>query len=419
MLVVQWIEHLVAVQAVGGSIPLEHTMFKYFKSYASHFFSLLIAGNKNYATWKEKNYKLFSVTIKDGKIARELEVECEKKGGFLTYGEYLLIDQFGKNGYHATHPNTHGTTQTHLYWPKALIRLCQTQNLKNVIEVGPGDGRLAVELMKCAKNQAFPLIWNGIEVNSFLCKKIREAIKKNNLQNYFGTLSETLNPTQIKSPALYIFSYSLDSMPPEIFINTSDSLSFANTLLGISVKKGVLEEIVLTSRQLKRKGATLQNGIYKNKTGIIFNLRDIKLHPMQRLYFSVHAFSLLREYVEKAKKGSVFIVIDEFRFFTTSLRVNHLFLPRDLHTHSRECEDVGKLYKESGKNLFYFTTYFHTFLHILQQLGFEGIKYDSDQKLSKTITNERFFGSPKVPLCYALITPPKTKEPQKTIKIHI
>ena len=35
MLVVQWIEHLVAVQAVGGSIPLEHTQKERSHSWSS------------------------------------------------------------------------------------------------------------------------------------------------------------------------------------------------------------------------------------------------------------------------------------------------------------------------------------------------------------------------------------------------
>jgi hypothetical protein len=85
---------------------------KYFLNYLQYKLSGIIAGRNNYEDWKIKNYSLKKATIKNKQLSEELEIACQKSGGFLTYAEYLQIDQFGQNGYHANYKD-HGITATH------------------------------------------------------------------------------------------------------------------------------------------------------------------------------------------------------------------------------------------------------------------------------------------------------------------
>lgn len=128
-------------------------MRKFILNYLQYLLSRLIAGRKNYELWKKENYSLKTAKIKDKKLAKELEDEYSQKGGFLTFAEYLQIDQFGKNGYHANHA-LHGETNAHKHWAKAVVCLCLEKDFEKIVEFGPGEGKLALEVIKLAQKMA-------------------------------------------------------------------------------------------------------------------------------------------------------------------------------------------------------------------------------------------------------------------------
>src|SRR3990167_6570639 len=98
-----------------------NSLSKYIIDYLQFKLSLLIGGRKNYEEWRTKNYSLKQAQLKNKKLAEEIE-SLSKKSGPLTYEEFLLLDQFGKNGYHAI-SHDHGITPTHNHWGKALSYL--------------------------------------------------------------------------------------------------------------------------------------------------------------------------------------------------------------------------------------------------------------------------------------------------------
>ena len=359
---------------------------KFLHDYISYKLSSLVAGRKNYDAWKKRNYSLKSVEIKNKKLAEELEAACKEKESFLTYSEFINIDQFGQHGYHSVNKNF-GATANCAYWPKALAALCKDKNYSEVIEVGPGDGSLAVNLIKAAKKIGCNVLWSGVEKNSRLHDVIVKRFKKEGISKNLRQISSSIKEIKINSPCIVLFAYSLDSIPPEIFINTRKEISFPNALIGISVKNRILREIVLDKKLLYRRNIELDNGIYKDNNGKYFDISGWQMHSGQRAYVPVHAISTFIDYVRRVPCESLFVVIDEHRPSLFRWETGHLGLPKDLYAHTKDIIDIDleDAYENAGKNLLYFPMYFDIFLKLLKEFGFRSVKYENEQRLAKNL----------------------------------
>ena len=64
---------------------------------------------REYEDRVERSYELIRAKIKDASLASRLEQFCDAHDGFMTYEEYLQLEQFGRDGYHEKHDN-HGAT---------------------------------------------------------------------------------------------------------------------------------------------------------------------------------------------------------------------------------------------------------------------------------------------------------------------
>jgi len=389
---------------------------KYFKDFLSYKFSQFISGRKNYSAWKSKNYSLRKVTLKNALLAKELEKTCSEKGGILTYSEFIEIDQFGKYGYHATHTD-HGMTNVGKRWPDAIIALCKKNNISDVVELGPGTGDVAIELQKIARKQNLKIYWSGVEKNEELCDIIRKRFEKNNFTQYLKKITTDLSKISLSRKSIFLLSYILDSIPPEILVNTSSKSAFPNAMIGITVKDGVLEEHILSIDELKKKNISFHNGIIKYK-GLQFDLHSWNLYPMQRAYIPLQALITFTTCIEKTTDDSLIVIIDEFRPPPNSWETNHLCLPRDLHTFTRDITNLEKAYQDAGKTLYYFPMYFDLFYKVLPSFGFRSIKYDIEQKISQELAGK----SPRLLngyyWTYAFITSQRIQQKRSTIRLE-
>lgn len=382
-------------------------VFKYLINYSQYKLSRLVAGRKNYDLWRSKNFSLQIVPLKNKNLADELEDKCKKNGGFLTFSEYLTIDQYGENGYHI-HTRLHGKTDVQNHWPKALVNLCVSSGYEEIIEVGCGDGELAVNTIKAARQADIKLTWSGVELNQDLHQTIRNRFAKEKLTPSLRTIQTSLKNISSRKKSLFLFSYVLDSIPPDIFVNTSTTQSYPNALVAIQVKSGVLKEVILPTEVLQKKKIFLNNGIVTSR-GKSWDIRTWQLFPGQRAYIPLAAVSLFEDYAKKAPKGSLFVVIDEFRaaeFFPTT---NHLGLPKNLLLYNRDCENIGDYYKNAGENLFYFPLYLPSFLKFLNTIGLSTLQYDIEKKLAAELDNKKWIPLKSSYFTYAILASGKYK----------
>lgn len=360
---------------------------KYLKSKILFNFSLLLAGKKSSANWHEEKYGLKEVKISNSKLSLELEQACQKDG-FLLFSEYLQIDQFGKNGFHATHKH-HGEQPLHQYWGKALAKLCKTENIDNVIDFGAGNGNLGIYLLKNSQKLKHKVYWSGIEINKNLRKIIQEKFEKEKLQKHLKQLVANENDITDKTKSLVIFSFSLDNLPPEMFINTSTSLNYPTAIIGIEIKNGFAKELILDEKQLTKKGLRLEKGILKQQNGLEFNLTAWRLHPLQRACIPINAAVTMNKLVEKVSENSIFIIIDEFYPPPYNNIESHLNLPKDLSSYERLFSNTQKLYQSSGENLLYYPTFENTYEQILKSLGFSNIKTAEEKTAAKILKGKK------------------------------
>lgn len=365
-------------------------VFEFVFDYLQFQVSSLIAGKRNYPEWKIKNYSMRHVPLTNKLLARELEIACKKKG-ILTYAEYLSIEQYGNHGYHAGH-SYFGRTNTHNEWPKALLVLCKESKFKHVLEFGSGDGSLGVALIKQAKKEHIQLTWHGVEINKNLREQTKTDFKNEGLKQSLGKVVASSKDITIDEPSLVVFSYSLDSVPPEIFINTKNDRGVPDTIIGIRIKDNILTEFALTKEQLKQKGIVIENGIVRYKS-VRYDLRSWKLYPWQRAYISLEALTLFRDVVEHCRKKSLFVVIDEFRPSPFIWEIHHCCIPKSLNKLQRESKSITAYYQQCGENLLYYPFYFEAFTTLLNSLGFSSINYDVEQKMARTL-----HGAPWMPL---------------------
>lgn len=365
----------------------------------------LLAGRKNYNDWKKQNYSLRKVTLNNKKLALELEEAC-RKDGFLTFAEFAQIEQFGENGYH-NHHFFHGMTTTYAEWGKTLTLVCNEQDISNVVEFGCGDAKLALSLLKTARKQDVNLSWNGIEINPKLQEKVLKKFEKEGFSKNNISIRSNVTNMKIQRKSLAPFSYSLDSVPPQILLNTTQPGNFPNSLIGIQVKNCILTEIILDNTLLAKKHLSLKNGIYRNEKGQEFNLRSWKLHPYQRAFIPLNAFSVLKTISDKLPSQSVIAIIDEVQPPPPIWETNHLAVPKNLNI-SKDCKNLETFYKQAGERLLYYTTYLETITSMLSQLGFSQVEYDIEARLAKKLRKEKWEEKPGLYFIYGIVTGPKT-----------
>ncbi|MBI2033030.1 MAG: hypothetical protein HYT10_01020 [Candidatus Levybacteria bacterium] len=393
------------------------TLLRLAQNYLEYKLSTLFAGKKYYEDWKIKNYHLRKAVIKNKLLAKELETACQKNGGILTYNEFIAIDQFGKNGYHATH-GYHGITGSHKHWAQAVFKLAQKKGYSYIVEVGSADGSLAIDSITQALKSDYPLFWTCVEINASLQKETIKRFKQKNLTPYLKQTTTIIDNVRFSKPCIGIFSYTLDSIAPEILWNSKKGQHTPDTILGITVKNGLLEEIILTKKQLSEKGISLTNGIYTDSKGIQFDIRSWNLYKGQRAYLSLPAFSLLASFIRKIPLGSMLLIIDEFRPPPAPWHTNHFLFPKDLLMYKRECENIEKTYEYAGEQLFYFPSYLTTTEKLIQSLGCNVEQTDTEQKLAHDLSGRRWLKRPKMYFTYALLTSAKKTASRKLLPVE-
>ncbi len=384
---------------------------KFFLDFLYSQYNRVFAGQKNYHDRIKKNYSLQYIKLTNTLLAKDLEKQSTSHGGFLSFADYLTTEQYGMHGYHS-HASHHGETGIHFRWPKALASLLAQHAIKDIIEFGPGDGSLAATTMREAhKLHLFPS-WTGIEINSQLQEKIRKRFKKEKVKNSFQVVP-SLKQVPFQNQKLVIFPYSLDSLAPEILINTTASIAFPNKLIGVTVQNSMLKEIPLD--QLSQ--LSLAKGKVYTTEGLSFDFSSWKLYPGQRIYAPIQAFSTLYSITKKVPKGSIIVIIDEFRPPPQPQERDHFGLLRDLHLFKRDAFDLEKAYKTAGDNLWYHPFYFVDYYSFLNQLGFNQIIFDKEQKLARILAGDSWTTKNRFYLTYALITDSKKKDPPKHFTI--
>jgi hypothetical protein len=290
-------------------VPQKH--MREIKDFFKFLASRILIPSRSVKDWEAKNFQLQTVQLPKTKLTKDLGKLAQEKGGVLTFGEFISEEMFGKNGFYSTH-NEFGKTPVDRLWPKAIVNFCLENNLDSVVEVGSGDGSLGKETLKLAKKAKVNLKWTGIEINEVLLKKLQ----KNKNQNFSAVNSVQKIGFQ---KSLTIFPYSLDSMPSEVIIN--------NAILGIKIKDGILEEVLLPEKDLKKRGISFKNGIFKTKN-FVFDFSAWKLHKNQRAYFPISGFLEIINYALKMDKNSKLLIIDEMKPSPHPASNYHLGTPR-------------------------------------------------------------------------------------------
>jgi hypothetical protein len=361
--------------------------------YLQYFSSKLFAKSYNYNQWKEQNFKLQKIKLPDTELAKELASLSKAKGGVLTFGEFISAEMFGKNGYYNTHKDF-GKTTIASVWPKAIIGLCKKYSLESVVEVGSGDGALGKETLKAATKEKFDLNWTGIEMNESLCR----MIKKNKLKNFF--LSKSIRELKPQK-SLIIFPYCLDSMPSEVIINNTAKNGPGITLLGVRIENGILEEVFLSENDLEQRGITFKNGVLKIRD-YSFDFSSWILYPNQRAYIPIEGYLAILDCVKKMKKSSCLLIIDEIKPPPLPSQAYHLGTPRILNSPIRDYETLTDAYKNVGSNLWYFPMYLKPLQEFLNEVGFNNVKFDIEERMAADIIG-RSWNKPGYHLCVSVI----------------
>lgn len=343
-----------------------------------------------YNTYRQKIILTSRVKIKNKRLYQELEQECKKQNGILTYAEYITIDQFGKNGFYAT-STLHGKTDVEKRWGNALAYYCQKFGHDSLIEVGCGTGELGIAIAK--KYQQLTkkhLKWIGVEIDQKIHKNIYDNFRSQKMQDSIDKIVATLDELQTQDSALIIFPYSLDNIPPHIFLNTSSGISYPNALLGIKTENGMVSEIIIPPEILYKKGISLTNGFFM-QNNFTYNLSSWKLRKGQRAYISTDAFISLYKYAKKFDKNPTLLIIDEFRREPWFFNLENLGAPKSLYENNLVCSDRRRYYHESGKYNIYYPLYRDSLFKFLNGIGFQSIDYDIEQKEAARLGGGKWF----------------------------
>jgi len=375
-------------------------ILKYLQGLLHFHLKHLIAGSNDEFTTISGHYSLKTTTLKKEKLAAELESACQKNNGALTFAEYLAIDQFGTNGYHSNN-KYHGEQKKSKYWGEALAKYCIDNNIFNIIDFGPGNGDLGIYALKYGNRIKKEFSWNGIEINENLRTTIEKKFKKEKLISQLRHLTSRLDDLPIDRKSAVIFSFSLDNLPPEMLINTAKKLSFPTAVLGITIHKNILQEVILTNEQLKQKNISLKNGIFTDSKKQSFDLSAWKLSYLQRACVPLQAATTLTSFTKRLAKGSVILIIDEFSPIPYHAHNKHLNFPKDLMAYWRYFEDMNELYKTSGNNLLYFPTYADSYLKVLKSLGYSNIELEFENEMLNKLAKNTIL-KPTRNLCMAI-----------------
>lgn len=337
---------------------------QYFISYLNYCYSHLAAGRR--VTNYNKESLVKNVPIKNKLIAQEL-LQITGQDGFLTFSEYLHIDQFGKHGYHAKHKDF-GKQPNQKKLGELIAQTAKEAGIENIIEFGPGDGTLAIEIVNAAKKQNHEIFWSGIEINAKLICKIEKSFEKNKLKKNLLNITDSVDKIDIAKKSLVIFSFSLDSVPPQMVINTKATVSHPTDIIGVTFNNDLVSEILLNKGQQKDKQLKLQNGVLSS-SHYSFDLSSWKLAPNQRACVPLQAAEIITTIVKKIPKKSLVIIYDEFNFLPYSIYGNHLNFPKDLKAYARVFLNTRKLYQQTGTCLLYYPTYINTYKELLHSLG--------------------------------------------------
>jgi hypothetical protein len=353
------------------------------------FTTLLATGQDWHNTYKKKIELLTNVKVKNDLLYQELEKECKRKNGILTFAEYVVIDQFGQNGYYAT-SKKHGKTDVEKRWGGALANYCKLNGFDLVIEFGCGKGELGVAIAKAYKKQTGKTLkWIGVEIDKKIHEEIFDTFTRQNMQSSVSKIVTALDElnTYERDTALIVFPYSLDNIPPQVFLNTDITTSYPNALLGITAKNGMLSEVIIPPEILKQKGIKLENGFFR-QNGITCKLSSWRLRPGQRAYITTDSFMTLYTYIKKFNNKSHVIIIDEFRNEPWFFNLSNLGIPKSLYEKNLIYADRMRYYRESGEHNLYYPIYKNTLLQFLNAAGFQSIDYDAEQKKAAQLKNK-------------------------------
>jgi hypothetical protein len=353
-------------------------------------YSRFSLGKDWYYTYKKEIKLASNIKIQNKLLYQGLEQECKKRDGVLTYAEYLTIDQFGKNGYYSTSKH-HGKTDVEKRWDGALANYCKQQNYDTIIEFGCGTGELGVATAKAYKQLLKKkLKWIGVEIDESIHARILKNFESQNMQDSVEKIVATLDEIPNQQRALSLFPYSLDNIPPQVFLNTTSATSYPDALLGITVKNGAISEIVIPSEILQKKGIQLKNGFFtqNNRT---CDLTAWKLRKGRRAYISTDAYITMHNFAKKFGNKTTFIIIDEFRKEPWFFNLENLGIPKSLHEHNLTCTDITRYYRESGKHNLYYPLYKDGLVQFLNMLGFRSVEYEVEQKKANQLRNKPWF----------------------------
>lgn len=373
-----------------------------------------IIGGKKFTDWKKQDLNLQKVKLKNKKLSKELEMACQKDG-FLTYAEYLQIEQFGEHGYHAHHKD-HGFTPTYKIWSQAIFSVLQKNSIHTVIDVGPGNKYLAESLFKLSQKNNFSIQWNGVEIEESFRESIKNAFKDKKFNSFFGRIEKSIDKLPYYNNAFVIFSYALDSIPPEILVHTRQEIGYPDTMLGIKVENGILTEFILDEEDLKKKDIAIKNGIITFRN-TVFDLSSWKLAPMQRGYVTLQSFSDICKIFQKVKNPSL-LIMDEVRTSPEVLRSEHILSPLYLNIKNRYSFSPSKAYERAGELLFYYPLFLTSILSFLEDSGFQNIQFGPEEKVSSEILGKNWTPDKKFRyfLCYGFLGQRKIK-PKKIIRL--
>lgn len=302
----------------------------------------------------------------------------------LLISEFLTITQQGPFGYHQN-TTTQGTTDSYLRWPEAIIALCKKYALSSVVEFGCGDGALGVGITIAASKQKRKLSWTGIDIDQKALIRAKQRFDYYNLFDKHTMITDTF-PSKITKPTLCIFSYSLDSLAPEVFLNTNDYPAYPDAITGVEVSQGILREKILSEKDLERKNISYKSGIFQKKGDIPFNLTKWILKPGQRAYLSIDAFTTLHTYIQKLPIGSLVLILEELHESPVTLFSQDMNTPKDVQKREpfRSFLNRRKLYTKSASNFLYYPNVTHTYEALLTSFGVDIIAQGNEQAVANS-----------------------------------
>lgn len=369
-----------------------------------------VLGGKKYEDWEHESLKLQTVTIKNKTLAKELESACEKNGGFLTYAEYLAVDQFGDNGYHMRNKK-HGFTYTHTNWAKAISSYIKLHDIHQIIEIGPGIGILAHELFSLSKKHNFPLKWSGVEVSDPFREHIKHVFRGKKYKDFLGQLVKTISELSNQTDALVIMSYCIDSVAPEIVTNTKSAISTPNAVIGVKIIGDTLSEFILNENDLSKKGIKIIGTTLKIKDST-YDISSWKLAPLQRAYITFESFSMLSEIAQKVENLHL-LIIDEVRTETNVYHSDHILSPLYLNVKNRRHFTPRQGYIRSGEMLYYFPFFKETLISVLKSLNLVQIESDIEPRMAAKLSGKNWKANPRFRyLCYGILAHGKPKIPK-------